>query len=152
KITGAREGLWNMQNRPAISFKCGPLALSRIKLATDPKHPAMDVILNSASTQKGFSLTQVTDLSKKIGLNYQMAFRQPGGDFIVPSVVHWKVGHYAAMLRREGDRYLLEDPTFGNTVWATRQALDQETSGYFLIPSGPLPKGWRTVEVKEGGT
>ena len=109
-------------------------------------------ISNAASTQKGFSLPQVAELSKKVGLNYQMAFRsskseirdqkseiEQRGDFIVPSVVHWKVGHYAAMVRQEGDRYLLEDPTFGNTVWATRQALEAETSGYFLIPPGELP-------------
>src|SRR5205085_1203506 len=74
------------------------------------------------------------------------------GDFIVPSVVHWKVGHYAAMVRQEGDKYLLEDPTFGNTVWATRQALEAETSGYFLIPSGDLPRGWRSVDAREGET
>ena len=105
-------------------------------------------IFNAPSTQKGCSLPQVVDLSKKIGLNYQMAFREKGGQFVVPSVVHWKAGHYAAMVRQEGDRYLLKDPTFGNTVWATRQALEEETSGYFLIPPGPLPKGWRAVEPK----
>jgi len=92
----------------------------------------------------------VAELSQKIGLNYQMAFRQKGGDFVVPSVVHWKVGHYAALVRQEGEWYLLEDPTFGNAVWATQQALAAETSGYFLIPPGPLPKGWRTVESNEG--
>jgi hypothetical protein len=72
-------------------------------------------IFNSASTQKGFSLRQVAELSKKISLNYQMAFREKGGDFIVPSVLHWKVGHFAALVRQEGGKYLLEDPTFGNT-------------------------------------
>jgi len=56
--------------------------------------------------------------------------------------------HYAAILRQEGGRYLLEDPTFGNTVWATKQALEAETSGYFLIPPGVLPQGWRSVEEK----
>ena len=131
----------------------------------------------------------MADLSKKVGLNYQMAFRLPPpdrssrreeapsskseirnpkseieqslltsaatkdkGDFIVPSVVHWKVGHYAALVRQVGDRYLLADPTFGNTVWATRQALAAETSGYFLIPSGDLPRGWRAVDAKEGAS
>ena len=99
---------------------------------------AMMEIFNAASTQKGLSLLQVAELSKKVGLNYRVAFRSgsagipagefqgrglagkdavaPRGDFIIPSVVHWKVGHYAAMVRQEGDRYLLEDPTFGNTV------------------------------------
>jgi hypothetical protein len=44
--------------------------------------------------------------------------------------------HYAAMVRQEADRYLLQDPTFRNDVWVTREALEFETSGYFLIPPG----------------
>lgn len=157
KINLTREALWMMQNRPEVSFRCGPLALQRILLsdqrllASAPTN-AMMHIFNSASTQNGFSLPQVADLSKRVGLNYQMAFREKGNDFIVPSVVHWKVGHYTALVRQEGDRYLLEDPTFGNTVWATRQALEAETSGYFLLPPGELPRGWRTVDAKEGAS
>ena len=172
KIAGAREGLWNMKHHPEISFRCGPLALHRIKLAVDASNPATEIINESASTQQGFSLAQVADLSKKVGLNYQMAFRRQVGTrstaslnkaengtrwnaslpFIVPSVVHWKVGHYAALVRQEGDLYLLQDPTFRNDVWATREALEAETSGYFLIPPGPVPAGWRKVESGEGGT
>ena len=151
RIAGAREGLWNMQNRPEISFRCGPLALQRIRLSLDGKASLPDEILHAASTQQGCSLPQVADLSEKVGLNYQMAFRESDGEFIVPSVVHWKVGHYAALLRKEGDRYLLEDPTFGNNGWATRQALEAETSGYFLVPPDQLSKGWRKVDALEGG-
>jgi RHS repeat-associated protein len=151
KIAGAGEGLWTMKNHPEIAFRCGPLALERIKRRVDPQHPAADIIRNSASTEKGCSLPQVAELSQKIGLNYQMAFRQAGGEFVIPSVVHWKVGHYAALVRKEGGMYLLEDPTFGNRVWATRQALEDETSGYFLIAPGTLPSRWRTVNAKEGG-
>ena len=160
KIAGAKEGLWNMKNRPEIAFRCGPLALHRLTRMTGTQGEADMVIFKSASTQKGFSLTQVAELSKKVGLDYQMAYRSSSKseirnpkseiEFVVPSVVHWKVGHYAAMVRQEGDKYLLEDPTFGNTVWATREALEAETSGYFLIPPGALPKGWRSVEAKEG--
>src|SRR5207253_7251 len=75
KIGGAREGLWSMQNRPEVSFRCGPLALMRIKTVVNPGGPGDMEIFNSASTQKGFSLAQVAELSAKIGLNYQMAFR-----------------------------------------------------------------------------
>jgi RHS repeat-associated protein len=190
KVNLAREALWMMQNRPEVSFRCGPLALQSIlrsdqSLLTSAPTNAMMEIFNSASTQEGFSLPQVAELSQKIGLNYQMAFRsglRPSPDaaspvhidganvgqrpsasdvaaaedgrtpFIIPSVVHWKVGHYAALVRQEGDRYLLEDPTFGNTVWATRQALEAETSGYFLLPPGKLPQGWRAVDAQEGAS
>src|SRR5262249_18342224 len=150
KINGAREGLWMMKNRPEVSFRCGPLALHRIKLATEPENPGTAIIEESVSTQKGLSLSQVAELSKKIGLNYRMAFREKGAGWVVPSVVHWKVGHFAAMVRQEGDRYLLEDPTFGNTVWPTQAALEEETSGYFLIPPAELPPGWRSVGASEG--
>jgi RHS repeat-associated protein len=150
RITGAREGLWNMHNRPEIAFRCGPLALHRIKLSVHPQNPGTDLIHAAASTQQGFSLQQVAELSHKLGLYFQMAFREKGAAFVVPSVVHLKVDHYAAMVRQEGDRYLLQDPTFGNDTWATREALEAETSGYFLIPSGELPRGWRAVHAQEG--
>jgi RHS repeat-associated protein len=152
KIIGAQEGLWMMKNQPEIAFFCGPQALNCIKLAVDPSHPAMEIIRNAASTQRGCSLPYVAELSRKIGLNYQMAFREKGSPFIVPSVVHWKVGHYAALIGQAGDLYLLKDPTFRNDTWATRQALEDETSGYFLVPPGPLPRGWRAVEPGEGDT
>src|SRR5262249_51655815 len=133
KIIGAREGLWMMQNKPEVSFKCGPYALQRIlasdqRLAASAPTNALTEIASAASTSRGCSLPEVAELSKKVGLNYQMAFRK-SGELHVPCVVHWKAGHYAAMVRQEGDRFLLEDPTFGNTVWATRQALEAETSG-----------------------
>ncbi|MBI3851714.1 MAG: hypothetical protein HY298_15780 [Verrucomicrobia bacterium] len=170
RINIARDALWSMQNEPEVSFRCGPLALQSIKRSLDPQAPVEMEIFKSASTQKGFSLPQVAELSKKVGLNYQMAFRTVSESvksesvnsltkslthklanfFPVPSVVHWKVGHYAAIVRQEGDRYLVEDPTFATTVWATRQALEAETSGYFLIPPGDLPRGWRSVDAQEG--
>lgn len=150
RINIAREALWNMKQRPEVSFRCGPLALQSVKRSLNAQALLDNEIFNSASTKQGFSLPQVADLSKKVGLNYQMAFREKGGAFVIPSVVHWKVGHYAALVRQDGDRYVLEDPTFGNTVWATRAALEAETSGYFLIPPGPLPEGWRAVVSKEG--
>lgn len=155
RLMGAREGLWNMQNRPEVSFKCGPYALMRILQLDSARfasktNTAVKQIFDFPSTQKGCSLPQVAGLSHVVGLNFQMAFREKEGEFIVPSVVHWKVGHYAALVRQEGDTFLLEDPTFGNTVWATRKALEAETSGYFLIPPGGLRHGWRSVAPREG--
>jgi RHS repeat-associated protein len=152
RIVGAREGLCNMRTRPEISFRCGPLALHRIKLGVDPQNPGTDLVHAAVSTQRGFSLLQVAELSQKLVLDFQMAYRQQGAEFVVPSVVHLKLDHYAAIVRQEGDRYLLQDPTFGNDTWATRAALEAETSGYFLIPSGELAPGWRAVDAQEGET
>ena len=81
-------------------------------------------------------------------MNYQVAFRQPGVEIIFPSVAHWKVGHYAALIARDGNLIRADDPTFGNKTWLSDEALDDEASGYFLVRSGPLPNGWR--EVSDG--
>jgi RHS repeat-associated protein len=152
RVTAAREALWTMKNRPEIAFRCGPLALRSIRLALKLDGSTDQQILDSASTQKGCSLPQVAELSRKIGLNYQMAHRDKGAEFLTPSVAHWKVGHYAALVKKEGDLYQLQDPTFGNETWATADALEAETSGYFLVPPGPLPKGWCAVNEIEGAT
>jgi hypothetical protein len=94
RICGAREGLANMQFRPETAFRCGPLALHRIKLTLDPHNPGTELIHASASTQMGFTLCQVAELSQRLGLYFQMAYREQGAAFVVPSVVHLKVDHY----------------------------------------------------------
>jgi RHS repeat-associated protein len=152
KIAGSREGLVNMLTRPGISFRCGPLALHRIMLAVCPDNPQSELIDATVSTQQGFSLCQVAEISQRIGLDYRIAFREQGAEFITPSVVHFKLDHFAAVLRREGDRYLLQDPTFKNDVWVTSSALEAEASGYFLIPPEKFLGGWRSVSASEAET
>jgi hypothetical protein len=85
KISNARGGLAEMQERPEIAFKCGPYALESIKLSMGSKQmgPTSTLIHKAASTKKGLSLPQVAQLSEKLGMNYQMAFRAKEADFVV---------------------------------------------------------------------
>ena len=152
KIVCAWEGLHYMKTAPGISFRCGPLALHQIMVSTRPEDFGAELIARSVSTPSGCSLSQIAALSQELGLNYQMVFRAKDTPFVVPSIVHLKVNHYAALVRREGDRYLLQDPTFGNDVWVTCEALEEETSGYFLVPPGELAVGWRNMSSREGET
>ncbi len=79
-----------------------------------------------------------------------MAYREPGATLIVPAVMHWKVGHFAAIIKESRSGYQVEDPTFGENITVTSATLDREGSGYFVVPPGPLPAGWRRVPVAEG--
>jgi RHS repeat-associated protein len=152
KVLGAKQGLWLMQNKPEDAFRCGPMALAKIKDLSSPSDAANDKIRASRSTAKGMSLSQVCKLSNELKLNYKMAKRQPSASIIIPAVVHWKAGHYAALVRESNARYLVQDPTFGDEIWINRAALDEEASGYFLVPDKPLPDGWRTVSTADGET
>lgn len=149
-IHSAGEALWLMQNKPDYNFGCGPSALDRILLRTDPSKAGNSYLLECKSGTNGFSLPEVADISTHLGMNYQMAFRKPGAPLIIPSVVHWKVDHYAALVEQRDNRILSQDYTFRGSVWMTQRALDEESSGYFLVPPGPLPKGWRAVSAAEG--
>src|SRR5260221_7176166 len=56
KIAGAKQGLWSMKNVPGISFRCGPLALDRIRTSENPNLAANPHIQDAQSTTNGFSL------------------------------------------------------------------------------------------------
>jgi RHS repeat-associated protein len=99
------------------------------------------------------SLQQVAALARQAGMKFQTARREAGASFIVPSVVHYKVEHYAALVERrveDGREYfLVENPLFERMMWVSRAALEAETSGYFLVPEGRLPDGWRKATHTE---
>ena len=150
------EGLYTMKTNPGRSFRCGPLALYRLcgkfpfGSAQDAKK-ARELLEQCNSTPKGTSLAQMLELSRRCKLNYRMAFRSPGARVIANAVIHWKVGHFSALLDEVEGRFQVEDSTNMFTpLRATVACLDEEASGYFLIPDGPLPAGWRTVSTMEG--
>jgi RHS repeat-associated protein len=151
-ITDSHTGLYDMLHKPETSFLCGPLALKRILnySSSAPSPVSLQVLEDAHSTPNGLSLSAVRGFAAKAGMNYQMAFRTPGAAVVTPAVAHWKVGHYAAIVDRVAGRYLIQDTTFGEDIRMSRATLDEEGSGYFLVPAGPLPKGWRSVSADEG--
>ena len=152
RLAGAKAGLSEMLNRPERSFKCGPYALRSILRHLDAPLTSDEPVFLAESTDVGFHLDELRQLSEDVGLNYQSAYRTPGSSWITPAVVHWRSGHYAAILKQVGDRWLVRDPTFQTDLLMTTAALENETSGYFLIPSAPLTIGRRTVAVEEAET
>lgn len=152
RASGARAGLWLMKNTPGEAFRCGPLAVSRLYQLVHPHQTIPVIIAEMKSTKEGTCLSDLSRLASDVGLAYQMAFREAGAPVLYPSLVHWKVGHYAALTKPMGAGYLTQDPTFGSDTVVTTDVLDTEGSGYFLVPAGVLPKGWRTVAESEAMT
>ncbi len=90
KITGAKEGLWVMRNRPEKAFRCGPMALDRILAATRGGYKGDALLTESRSTMRGTSLVQMQELAGRVGLSMQMAHRSAGANVLLPAMVHWK--------------------------------------------------------------
>jgi len=150
-LTNTREATFIMHNSPEKGFMCGPYALLNI-LPQDIPADVREAIRRPQSTDQGTSLALVLNLSKKTGQEYQAAYREPGAETIVPCVVHWSVGHFAALVSKKEGGVISRDPTFGDEILISNSVLDREASGYFLVPAGPLPSGWRKVGAEEAAT
>lgn len=153
QIDRAAEGLQAMENKPEVSFRCGPYALSNIAGLQNIAVPEA-FLRQAASTAQGFSLLELKTMAQeKLEMSTQVVKRIPGGAVPLPSVMHFKCLHFGALVKQEGgDHFMVKDPTFGNDTWLTIGAVEDESSGYFLIPEGPLPDGCSAVSDEEAGT
>jgi YD repeat-containing protein len=149
KMAGARESLNFMRATPYHAFQCGPLALGYIAALEDPMGFVKAGFLVNGG--QGTSLSMNAHLAERLGLKLQMAKRTAGATFPVPSMVHFKTGHFSALLYQSGDKWLLQDPALGDT-WVSSSTLEAETSGFALIPSDRLPLGWESVSEAEGNS
>jgi RHS repeat-associated protein len=148
EVSSAAAQLIAMRNRPDHSFRCGALALARICLLID-NAAAAQRLFGSRAEQRGISLDQLLRLSDSAGIKYQMAFRTPGAEVVTPAIINWKSGHYSAVMGRLHDAYRVSD-TLDRDIWMRPTSIDEEASGYFLVPAGKLPPGWRAVDSIEG--
>ena len=104
------------------------------------------------STTRGTSLAQLQALADSVGLKTMAISRLPGTGIPLPAVIHWKLGHFGALLEKRGTRYLLQDPTFVTRQWIEEAVIDDESSRHFLILQGneaALPEGCRPLSNSE---
>jgi RHS repeat-associated protein len=151
KIEQAREGLGFMVHRPELSFRCGSLGLASLARASGRPSDTLRSLLDAPSPANGFSLAELEALAASAGLPCRAIFVAPAAPIPVPSVIHWKIGHYAAIVGRSGERYIVRDPTFGEgrDVHVTPANLREEASGYFLVSTTlPDQPGWSVPAAK----
>ena len=150
KHEGTKNSYYLMQAHPEIAYRCGTFALKAVAGVLQPTNQDLESLVAVPSPTNGFSMANLLDLSKKYGLDLVAVRRTAGQELIVPSVVHWRQNHYAAILAQQEDLYLVSDPTFGREKWMPSDVINEEASGEFLIPKERLPDGW--VLLARAGT
>jgi hypothetical protein len=115
RMYATQESYRRMIVDPAVAYRCGTLAV--VRLARELALPNTDLsrVKNAAAPGTGFSLAELVELAKDAGLPV-VALRRPEGDnqLMVPSAVHWRQNHYAALVDVRDDYILVDDPTFGD--------------------------------------
>ncbi len=145
-VAGAREGLWMMEHKPGVAYLCGPMALKSLLSLRPPNMLAMSRVDAERSGPLGVSLARVASLAAELGMPLKAARREGRAEIPVPSVVHWKVNHYAAIVGKANGRYQIKDPTFGRDLWMSADAINAESSGYFMVSADLLGYGWRAAD------
>ena len=133
------------------AYLCGPMALKSLLVSTKADDRKIAIMDAARSGPHGFTLSQVSELASKADVPHELIFRTPDQPLPVPSVVNWKLNHYAAIVGERDGLYHVQDPTFASgDAWLTREAIDAEASGYFLVPAKTRKlSSWRLATPDE---
>ncbi|MCI0658119.1 MAG: cysteine peptidase family C39 domain-containing protein, partial [Acidobacteria bacterium] len=168
KLYVGQATVWGLRNDHQNAIPSGSVALERIRLDKhekaekekkdqDPSYKKKNFVRHQEldrfpADHDGASLAEIQDLSDLTDLKLQMVKREnPNAEIPLPALVHFKQGHFAAIVEKRGERFRLDDPLLGGEVWMSRQAFEEEISGYFLLEQGRLPPGWRNANRGETG-
>ena len=157
-IHRANELLWFLDNRAEQNVFCGFSAANLVcePLGQKAIYPDVhDEKEKMAFIESGASLWDIAEHSHEGGGNLRCVQKtDPLAAYAVPSVIHWKFGHYSALTARAEDgKLLLADAQLKFSSWVEATVIAQGGTGYALIPSdGALPVGYRQVPEAEART
>ena len=146
--------LWFLDNRAEQNVFCGFGAVNAISKRRSEGAIFPDVHSEEEKQvfiRDGLSLYELKAHCEEGGLEYQMVKRLSGSGIPVPSVIHFRFQHYAALtesLGKYGVRLEDEHLKFNGPVLP--EILNEQASGYFLVPRGvALPDGFTVVAEAE---
>lgn len=138
---------------PRHLYICGPLALRSLMLERHAELDSVNFLLWYRASEKGTNLQEISELADKVKLDHHLIRRSVGQKVPVPSIMHWNVGHFATVVGEANGRFHIRDAVFpGSDIWVTQAALDEEASGFFLVPNDIAPDAnWQQVAATEAG-
>src|SRR5439155_13058768 len=99
----------HMGLNPAKSYRCGTYALGRVaEVLTNSLNSTLG---RAPSPAAGFSLKELADPAEQWSSAMVAVHWGDSPQFVVPSAIHWKENHYAAIIEQHGRRLKVADPT-----------------------------------------
>ena len=148
-VNTTKEGYQKMLVEPGTCFRCGTLALENVAKQLKVLDFDIGYVRQVSSPVQGFNMTALSELALKEKVNLVPVAATNLKSLVVPSVIHWKQQHYAAVVEEKAGRYRVIDPTFGAPLWLKFEDIQDEASGYFMVPKDKLPEGWRLLAKNE---
>jgi RHS repeat-associated protein len=145
EIGETREGLNAMYLHPDRSYRCGSFALGHLAMALHCDKGVIQRLFALDSPDGGFNMANLLEIARTNGLQVVAVRRPLDAPLVVPSVVHWKLNHFAAIIEEDNGLYRVEDPTFERDVWMDLATINAEASGDFILPEDKMPASWKKL-------
>lgn len=134
---------------PEQSWKCGIYAMAQAAEVLNLKYKKGE-FLRTPSKPTGFTLQELQQLSDEYAFGLVAVRRsENSGQLIVPSVVHLRQNHYTAIMAQRGELYKVADSSGLGVMWLTEAEINEEASGYFLIPQNRINLSFVRVPAPE---
>ncbi|MGE4223712.1 MAG: cysteine peptidase family C39 domain-containing protein [Vicinamibacterales bacterium] len=152
KVEAAREGLWILLNAHEKAIFSGPTALNSLMDQVGTPNPtSRDLLKAYEPAHRGTTLEALGDLARRTGLRVAARHVERAAEIPVPSVVHLRSDHYTTLIERRDGSYVFRDPALGGMMVMGEAALDDEMSGFVLVPVSKGEVG-RPVTDEEAAT
>jgi RHS repeat-associated protein len=150
-LYSAKEQLWFFENQAEQNIFCGFTAANAICVPAGQAPIFPDVHDDSEKQTfiaKGLSIHELQAHNHEAGGDFKIYKSTPKSNPPVPSVIHWKFGHYSAITESAGGLYRVKDFHLKFDSWVSREAIEVESSGYYAVSTKTaLPTG--LIEVPE---
>ena len=139
------------ERHPEEAFRCGPVSLAMLRAFLGlPRDLSIE---RAPGSSQGFSLAGLEELARGRGMQMRAIRADAGAPIPVPAVIHWKYDHYSAIVERRveaGKEYFrIQNPLLDRDHWMSREALEEEASGFYLVFGDRLRAGWRAASAVE---
>jgi Peptidase C39 family len=148
-VNAAHTRLALMKHQPGEAYLCGLAALNGLAADRHLDAQLKRWLLQIPSPKGGFSLADLIGIAQTNGIVLAAARRPAGADLPLPCVIHWNLNHFATALEKRGDRYRVNDPSFGNDLWIQAGVIDSDASDAVLAQADNIPPSWNRLTGSE---
>ena len=148
QVVRARQVARQLRDHHENAVPSGPSAVWRIQVHVQGPGRSHPAFKQFRASHAGTTLARMDDLARMVGVDLKPAYRLSDAPVPIPSLAHFKGGHFTAVVGENATHYKLDDVILGGEYWVTKEALSDDSSGYFLI-SGEIGPGWRAATREE---
>jgi len=130
-------------------FRCGTYALAEVGNIISKGNFNNQLLNQISSPSTGFSAAKLVEIGTLCGAELVAVRWTDKHEIVVPCVIHWKDNHYAALREVSNGLYRVKDSIFDYSLGLSKEEIEEEASGVFLIPKDKMSDSFTLLTTDE---